>query len=276
MEKLNGAAIAASDWRELREWVDEWLATGRVADGSEDPRGRHLSDASLAGRAVRALTYRHMALFLVGDHLAAFVPTDKEQAKVMAGVYDTPVDPRQPWKTAVFFGATQLSAAHFTLFMLSPFRFQLARCVRPECARYFMLGQWNRMYPKGTLCNDCKRDRSLQSATDATVESRSEARKALCKSLIPLRDRILSNPEWFTDPALKPDMLTCLNKEWAATPTLSAHYPKPLTTKWFGHKPNQQGVREALATSPLDDLHLSKSKGGNKRPKPHSPAKPPR
>jgi len=149
----------------VRLCLDEWLDTGVEKTGAEDPRERDLTRAPNAQKAIRRFSRtRPVELTIEPDGLSVnFVPSQPVSARDLMQRVGRPEQTAQ-----------DRSDRFVALFLLSPWRWKLAKCRRVQCGHYFELRQWNRSYERGTFCPKCTRIRSLESALESTKRKREQ------------------------------------------------------------------------------------------------------
>jgi hypothetical protein len=228
----------------LRKWVDEWLDSGRDAQGAEDPRDRNFGEAPVAKAAACEYSKRGKILLLPdplsdSKRLAPWFVTASEMefASKMRGMPPS--------------GSKDDPAEQLVFFLLSDIRLKLAKCRNEKCGSYFLLKHWNRRYKRGTLCDPCKRSRSLESALKATEKERLQAKRELYELAgNRFAKQIRSSPDWYKDSKLKDSITHYLNDHIQRSVSLSAIYMrrprKGLTGKWVAHPKNWKKIESAI------------------------------
>ncbi len=223
----------------LRKWVDEWLDSGRDAQGVEDPRDRNFDEAPSAQVAAYEYSKRgKILLYADSKRLAPWLMRNETEAQSkMRGLLPP--------------GSEDWAAEQLVFFLLSDIRLKLAKCRNEKCGSYFLLKHWNRRYKRGTLCDPCQRSRSLESALKATEKERLQAKQELYE-LAGKRfaKQVRSSPDWYRDSKLKDSIAKYLNGHIQRSDSLSAIYMsgprKGLTGKWVAHPKNWKGIDSAI------------------------------
>lgn len=232
----------------LRRRVDEWLDSGRTTGGVECPAGRNYVDAKAVSAAVDTYSSRgKICLRGAGNSLQLWF--DLQDGKA-------PKDGRAwPWQLFI----DTVAGEKLVLFLLSDLSYKLAKCRDPNCGRYFVLKHWNRTYKTGTLCDVCRRIRSLKSAAAATVDEREETQHKLhvCAAKR-FRGQIAANSNWHRDPKLKDRLAHYLNGKIENSADLARAYPNGVTGKWVARKANWAAI-EATAKKEGGSLDVSVS-----------------
>jgi hypothetical protein len=232
--RLLTIAMAGTSTTEiLRSWVDEWLDSGKAEDG-DDPRRRNFEAAEKAANAAfEFASGRRIGLIGYKGNLE---PVIRKYEKTPPGTLRPLGGPR----------AEDYAREQLVFFLLSPVRFGLAKCRTVDCGAYFLLEQWNRIYPNGTLCKDCKRKRSQESAKAATARERSDVKLALQIGVASrFGKRIRRNPLWYRDETLKGQIAEFLNAKFGDREVVRAAYPKGITGKWVANAKNWKPIEEA-------------------------------
>ncbi|HZL29277.1 MAG TPA: hypothetical protein VFC39_22315 [Acidobacteriaceae bacterium] len=217
----------------LRTWVDEWLDSGRADDG-DDPLRRNFTVAVNAAQAAYQYSdWRKIHLIGYGGTLR---PVLNRYEKEPSAELRPLVGPRRE----------DYAREQLVFFLLSPVRFSLAQCRKKECGAYFLLNQWNRLYPHGTLCEDCKRKRSQESAKDATAREREAVRVALHGAAAKrFRKEVTSNPLWYRAEAQKKKVADFLNAKFDGDESFRVAYPNGITGKWVANVKNWKPIEVA-------------------------------
>jgi hypothetical protein len=220
----SGAILASA---QLRLYVDEWLETGRERDGSEDARARDLTRAPNACEAIERFNSKPQ-LRLKPDPKGLGLEFPYEWRQDGPALADWPV------ATADRF---------FSLFQLAECRLKLAKC--RTCGCYFELKHWKRRYKRGTLCSECQRGRSLESAAGITLMVREAAQKELYRLAARRFGTRLAKPDCQRDQQLKATIVDFLNDRIKKTDGLRSVYLHGVTTKWLSWSKNWKGIEEA-------------------------------
>jgi len=162
-------------------------------------------------------------------------------------IQEYPKEDTGPMRPLVGPRAKDYAREQLVFFLLSQVRFSLARCRNEECGIYFLLNQWNRLYPNGTLCEACKRKRSHESAKVATAREREAVREALHRAAAKrFRREIRGNPLWYRTETHKQRVADFLNAKFADDESFRKAYPIGLTGKWVANVKNWKPI-EATA-----------------------------
>jgi len=175
----------------LRVYVDAWLDTGRLADGSESPRQRNLRRAP-------------DALLALLDYL------EKAPADLSASIDSSRFDPiiyiakptAYSGTVRDFFEAQIVEAKRlFVGIMTSDWKDRLCKCRYHRCGRYFLHPKPRQSYLHGTFCGE-------QAMSAAAVESHRRSRTMAPKILIDAAAQRLcalriNGPAWQDDADLK-------------------------------------------------------------------------
>jgi hypothetical protein len=220
----------------LREWVDEWLDAGRDSNGVESPAERHFNNEGKVSSVVFEYSKRNR-ISLLGT---------SNTIELWFSRYET-INGRPR-----FLGVRNEDIAREKLvfFLLSELRFKLAKCRRDGCGKYFALKHWKRTYKRGTLCPDCQRTRSQESARKATAEDRIEAGWKLCHlAAKKFAKQVQRSPDWHKEAPLRASLLKYLNAQIERVDVLRAVYwrgpRKGITGKWLSRASNWK-VIEAI------------------------------
>jgi hypothetical protein len=220
----------------MRSYVDEWLDSGRAADGVETPWKRNLHVTQGAREAISSFS-------AVKGNKFSFKPISDG---VQLEFEDWPLPALKYPHNTPRGEANWL----FTLFMMSDLRFTLAKCKKAACGCYFELKQRNRTYKRGTYCSNCRRVPSLESAKRRTGETRADAAQALYR-LVAKRfaRRIRANEKWHDHVGLKSAIVGHLNREIERREGLRRVYPHGVTAKWLAWDKNRKGIEAAMEGS---------------------------
>ena len=223
--------------RQLRMYVDEWLDTG-VTNGIEEPRSRDLTNAPHAFEAIQRFAGKQrLKLEVTRDGFLVRVPQYWSASN--SGENAATVIARDEWT------AEDRADRILTLFWLSGWQLQLAKCRRADCGRYFWLNHWNRKFKRGILCPDCTRVLSLESAVLATAKTRKEAENELYRlAAKQFSKRISKEPNWHKDPKLRAAIIGFLNDRIKEGRSLSSTYPHGITGKWLSWSKNRRGIEK--------------------------------
>ena len=179
----------------FREWVEEWLDTGRNADGSESPSKRNVFHTVNAIRAVTDCAAETPMRLLLDRETSQFVVTfDTEPARL-----ELPLNFQ-------FCGPFErgLSEARrlFTCLMASDWKESICKCRHVPCARYFFLNKPRNSYRHGTFCS--REHQSHASADACTRAQRTGAQLKLIEAAArQLLDWRIGDAKWQSDANLK-------------------------------------------------------------------------
>jgi|GEM_PF-4577100 len=217
----------------LRSWIDEWLDSGLTNNGDE-PRTRNLDKAEGATLAAYEFSKRGRIVLLPhGDSLGIWIP--------MYG--PEPTSTLRPSSGPL---PEDYAREHLVFFLLSELRFKLAKCRKIDCGKYFLLTHTNRLYKRGTLCSECGRSRSLESAKDATAAARKSLRAELwLRAAKRFSKRITGDLHWYRDDGLKQTMSAYLNSSFGDSEPFNAAYPNGITGKWIANPKNWKPITKA-------------------------------
>lgn len=231
--RLQVAGTAAPSGRrmsmagQLRFYVNEWLETGRRADGVEDPRARNLLKAYWACWAVQRLSAQFEP---ATDGLVLRFPEVPQVG--LAGSLDPLGDANR----------------FFALFQLSPWRYTIAEC--RTCRTYFELNHWNRAYKSGTLCKDCARSKRSESAARSTKQARESAERELYRVAAERFAKRVTEPGWSRNAELRSAIVAHLNLQIAGSDLLKAVYQVGtrfgISAKWLAWAKNRRGIERAV------------------------------
>lgn len=212
----------------LRCWIDEWLDSGRSADGVECSRSRNYESAKAVGEAVYKYSTRgKMHLLGTRDGLELWFDLQGEKAPLAS----------EGFPLAIYIET--VASEKLVLFLLSDLSYKLAKCREVGCGRYFFLKQWNRTYKNGTLCDKHQRTRNLKSAMKATAVERDNVKKELYRlTAQKFTKEITDAPGRPIDPALKEMIALYLNAEIRGSESLQAVYREGVTGKWLANAKN--------------------------------------
>ncbi len=213
---------------QLRLYVDEWLQTG-LTEGLENPSSRDLLKAPNACAAVRRFGEKAVQLAPSGKGLQLRFPI------VQGGHSIRPPE-----------AAIDAPDRLFSLFMLCDWRMRLAKCRRAGCGRYFELKHWNREYKRGTVCPQCQRLRSLESAISSTSKARKAGEAELYRMAARhFKKKLLTTTEWYRDQRFKARIVSFLNEQIKRSDTLKRAYPREITCKWLSWSKNRNAIEKA-------------------------------
>ena len=233
----------------LREWVDEWLGSGRSAQG-DSPASRNAAGAPGAGGAVYSYSQKYpVSLLLTGSGLEPWwnlIDPSQTTAWTLAQPKHTKPLPLGS-RYAPDISAEDKAAEVLTLFLLSDLRFSLAKCA--ECGTYFVLSlQRQNVYKRGTLCLSCKGLGRQQSIVSATLKARRLAAQKLFDAVASSFGRkITKSTDWTKERLLRAKIVEKLNALVERDRSLQTIYPTPLTDRWLAREKNQQGITEAIS-----------------------------
>lgn len=210
----------------LTPWIDDWLDSGRTANGDE-PLSRTFEKAKTAAIAASEFSMRRVFLFPQGNSLSLSIAT-----------YDPEFSEPRP---------EDFARENLVLFLLSEFRHKLAKCRNETCGKYFLLTRINRLYKRGTLCDSCQRRRSQDSAKASTANERRHLRLALhIEAAKRFSRQIGANADWHEDEAIKTKIAEFLNAKFSDREPFRTAYPNGITGKWVANEKNWNGIRAAL------------------------------
>jgi hypothetical protein len=243
---LGGATVPAD--LQFRSWVDEWLQSGRTENGGEDSGNRGFLRTGDIPEVVRKYTTSKMSLVAIGNSLKPWLP---ESAEMETATIQTGKAKATPNPLKTFWTSTDDYAAQLVLFLLSPFRFQLAQC--SKCRIYFELPDRHKSYKSGTKCSVCRRGSRIEQAAKITADSRTSAALKLHQLVAKrFQKKITANPEWFKDAALAEEIVLYLNAQIRKDQHLLTIYSTPprngITKKWLNWEKNQMGIATQLRT----------------------------
>jgi hypothetical protein len=221
----------------LREWVDEWLDSGRTLDGVERPVGRQFREDGRIRLVVFEYSKRNrISLLGTSEGLKLwFDPYGERKGRpFILGVRNE-----------------DIAREKLVFFLLSDLRFKLAKCRQDGCGKYFALKHWKRTYKRGTFCSDCQRARSQESALKATAGDRTDAGWMLCHlAAKKFARQIEKSPDWHKSPPLRASVLKYLNARIERVNLLKAVYlsgPRQgITGKWLSRASNWKAI-ESIA-----------------------------
>jgi hypothetical protein len=221
----------------LREWVDEWIDTGRDPNGAESPAERHFNDDSKVSSVVYDYSKRNrISLLGISNTIELwFSPYETHNGRPrILGVRNE-----------------DIAREKLVFFLLSEFRFKLAKCRRDGCGKYFALKHWKRTYKRGTLCSECQRTRSQESASKATSEERIQAGWMLCQLAAKrFSKQIQKSPDWHKEAPLRASLLKYLNTRIERVDLLRAVYlsgpRRGITGKWLSRASNWKAIESIV------------------------------
>src|SRR6185437_16732956 len=217
----------------IREWIDEWLYSGRDPGGVEKSAERHFTEGSKASLAAYEYSKRNRIglLGISGSLEVWFSPYETDNGRPrLLGVRNE-----------------DIAREKLVFFLLSEFRFKLAKCRKEGCGKYFALKHWKRTYKRGTVCADCQRIRSQESAAKATSGDRIQAEWMLSRlAAKKFSKQILRNPNWVNDRHLRESLVKYLNTQIERVDLLRAVYlsgPRNgITGKWLSRAKNWKSI----------------------------------
>lgn len=186
----------------LRELVDEWLETGRAADGTESPLRRNLFQTILGIRAVEKWAEKKpLELLLLPEISQVVVAVGAPQA--------TPVT--FPQSFDFFQNAIDEADWLFTGLIVSGWKEHLCKCRYSLCGGFFTQKPRLKSCPHGTFC--CREHRNRASAAKHTRQRRDEFTRGLIEFAGKyLRGRRVNSPQWQNDRRLKADLVVALSR----------------------------------------------------------------
>jgi len=196
----------------LRGYVDEWLVTGIMENGSERPHQRALGRAPEALLAVTSYLERYPAR-------VDLMPDSHELSVYLAEVSALPGPSGNPYFD-VGVDATRL----FVGLMASDWRWRLCKC--HHCGRYFLHPKPRQVYRKGTFC--CRQHQSHTTAVQRTRARRLRAKSQLVDfAAAQLVKWNVTGQEWKDDHARKVRLAKQISQHiWKSKdPNLTAEYP---------------------------------------------------
>ena len=141
----------------LREYVDEWLQTGRTKEGTEEPATRSLEAAKRACWAFIDYSMNHPPTPICGP-VPGFILPFETQRRVCG--LDRPIE-----------DAKDEAARLFTLLVTSNWSRSIRKCQR--CGTYSVISKNCRsVYKRGTRCRSCSSHESAQRQTDERRKER--------------------------------------------------------------------------------------------------------
>lgn len=152
--------ILASQFREL---VDEWIETGRGADGSESPSNRNVFHTSKAIQAVRKCAAETPLQLMVIDEtseLVVAIGTESARSEPPISLY--------LYLSASFERGLKEASRLFTGVMASDWKESICKCRYEPCSQYFFLKNPGRSYAHGTFCS---REHQSHASADALTRS---------------------------------------------------------------------------------------------------------
>ena len=191
--------------------VDDWLSTGRGADGSESPFRRDVS------RTRYALAPEHAILKGVPFPVA-----------VSGLTTDLPHGSRD-W-SLFFMECIATADKYFAELMMSDWKHSLSRCQYDRCGRYFLRKTVRQSYRHGAFCG--RQHQALESARACTDNRRKRARDKLvdfaARRLVEWR---IDNARWQDHVPLKRRLAAALSQLIARDPNLAGDRDK-VTVNW--------------------------------------------
>lgn len=251
-EDIDPAQCQKEHTESLRRYVELWLATGRTEDGTETPSSRrptngiheivedyhrthHVIPVPLTdGYAV--LTLPPVNRDTLGDERTVDYANEIDHHRLAS-----PALRRRGKPTKRFSVAEDAAQRMFVGMLMSDWRLRIASC--RKCGLYFLLSHPKRTYPMGTHCPDCRRKRSLESATRATRQTRGQAaRKLWALAGHRFKRRLRKAENWPWDPKLRTDIIEFLQTEIQKNEALTSAYPLGITTKWLSWSKNYRPI----------------------------------
>ncbi len=220
-----------AELQNLQLLIDEWLATGDAIHGGHYPAARDLTKAPKATAAVKSF-FQKTTPKLIPDKDGVCLDFGRGPQFALDNTADA---------TVAFSGL-----------MMTEWKKKLAKCWKPECGRYFELSHWNREYPRGTLCPQCQRAASQNSALVGTKEKREEAAEQLYRLAAEwLIQKGLGKSEWHLDHKTKGRIADYLTKQIKRQRELRAVYDVgnrncEVTDRWVSRTKNILGINDAI------------------------------
>jgi hypothetical protein len=174
----------------LREFVDEWLNTGRNRDGSESPGQRILEQAPGAYEALWNYVHQAPPRWSGSSDSSGFCLIIGEPSSYLGQPPD-------------FFSAQSIEAGRlFTGIMASDWKDRLCKCRYGRCGRYFVHAMPRKSYRYGTFCS---REHASLVVADVTMRRvRGEALTTLVEAAAQKLVRWkIRDSSWQTDRSLK-------------------------------------------------------------------------
>jgi predicted RNA-binding Zn ribbon-like protein len=147
---------------ELRELVDQWLASGRD-EGVDEPPRRNLRRALAAQRALEGWAMHQQT---------RIIPWISGEWIVTVGWAESSLTGRDSPKTAAIDEARRL----FAMLMWSTTKQALFKCDHPGCGQYYFLERPRKLYKRGTFCSQHV---NRASATRGTIKAREDEQERL-------------------------------------------------------------------------------------------------
>jgi hypothetical protein len=212
--QLIGAALTSAH---LRTLADEWLETGRDANGSEYPSQRNLLKT-------------RRGLGAVSEFITQCPPSlGPSIDRSGFGLILAAPDWSRPW-AADFFEAQEVTARRlFVGIMASDWMMRLGKCRYPPCGRYFVRSKFRRCYRHGTFCS--REHRGRASADAVTKARRSRAKGCLIDAAARWITKMGDRATWPNEPDLKRRLAEFLSKRTLHDPNLRAGR-EPLKVNW--------------------------------------------
>ncbi len=232
--------------RRLRRWVDEWLDSGREANGVECPASRSYERANAVSAAVYKYSTRgKMHLLGTKDGLQLWFDLEAEKTPPAAGF-------------ALELFIETVASEKLVLFLLSGLSYKLGKCRDPDCGRYFVLKHWTRPYKSGPRCDECQRARSLKSAKAATADDRDRAEGKLHSlAATHFGEQIRGDSDWHKNPKLKDQIAHYLSRKIERSADLLKVYPAGVTRKWVTRADNWKAIQTVAKKGAAQHVSLS-------------------
>jgi hypothetical protein len=214
----------------LRHYIDSWLGTGILKDGTEVPYKRTLVDIPYT--TVQSYLEKHPPYFRL----------DERGLQVSLGeLFGLPSTPEQ------LFESIELNAQRlFTGLIASDWKERFSKCRYPACGRYFVRQKLRRTYNHGTFF--CRPHQALASATICTKRLRTAAnRELVALAAKQLMDWGVKNDQWTANVRTKDRLAQAVSKYIARRPTL--HLNRQLVqVNWITrHGDEIEGLRTKMS-----------------------------
>ena len=219
----NAAAMDVSWWadayvRQLRGYVDLWLATGRKK--SVDTPGSRRPVPEISHIVERVITANRVLPVALKDGYSLAIVAVPSPGRRSRSAQDQWI-------------VQQAAERCFVDMLMSDWRLKIARCCDPSCGMYFRLGKWNQPYEQGTRCPRCKQTQEQDAIQERVEANRLQARQAIYAFAAKRFARqIVPGEAWYRDAALKRKIAAALNAHFRRDPLFKALYPGGITGKW--------------------------------------------
>ncbi|WP_156993912.1 hypothetical protein [Terriglobus sp. TAA 43] len=177
----------------LRVAVDEWIATGRDANGVEDPHSRTWSTRTVGSLWKQVLSISsETQLWMPGNGL------ELSLWGTHAPMKEIPPTSDEIAKRLLFF------------LMVSDLRFRVAHCL--GCGIYFLLPNRRYVHKRGTRCGECYSRFRDEDSVETTKAQRSQKRQAVCQAIAAkFGKRIAANEAWHRDKKIVQQIVAHVN-----------------------------------------------------------------